>query len=299
MLLEKGYTVIATDKEPNELVNKENYKFVQAEIIDKNKIINFVDGSKINVLIHCACTVDNDYGSIITEKEAADSKQADRYIYKLAADCGATEFFMLSTYQVYAPPAGREPVRENYTLRPYTVYAKLKAESEKAMAAIIKGGRSYKGAILRLAPVYGKNYIPNLHSKIFDFKERVAFLYREGDYGFSFCCINNLVGFIKAILKLEPEEDYTGVYNIADSDLITAQQIVEFERKYHRLGPVIQRKYSSDSVKVSLTAQLLDGKKMKTDYRYLDLSGILSNFKYDNTKAKKYSSFRWNLENIV
>ena len=73
-----------------------------------------------------------------------------------------------------------------------------------------------------------------------------------------------------------------------------AKDIVEFERDFHKLGAVISRNYSADAIKAALANS---GKKPKTDYRYVDLSTLTSNINYDNTKAQRISTFRWNLSN--
>ena len=69
-LLKKGFAVIAVDKEPgiyNE--GKLNYSFVQAAPTDKDEYAEIFEKNEVSVLIHAACTVDNDLGPIITEKE--------------------------------------------------------------------------------------------------------------------------------------------------------------------------------------------------------------------------------------
>lgn len=148
-------------------------------------------------------------------------------------------------------------------------------------------------------PIYTKDYLVNLHSKIYDEKEGCAFIYGYGDYGYSFTCLFNLVDFIAALLNLNSSSNYQGIYNICDSKPIQAKDIVEYERSNHLLGTsgiVMQRNYGADSVKTSVFG-LLGNKAAKTDYRYNDLSVACSNISYDNTKAQRISSFRWKLSN--
>ena len=82
------------------------------------------------------------------------------------------------------------------------------------------------------------------------------------------------------------------------SRLAQAKEIVEFERAARKLGAVIQRNYSADTVKSSVFGfSIVNNKIAKYDYRYNDLSVACSNISYDNTKAQRISTFRWKLSN--
>ncbi|MBQ6034127.1 MAG: NAD(P)-dependent oxidoreductase, partial [Ruminococcus sp.] len=84
-LLKKGFAVIAVDREPgiyNE--GKLNYSFVQADPTDKDAYAEIFENNEVAVLIHAACTVDNDIGPIVTEKEVNEAKQCDKFMYRYA-----------------------------------------------------------------------------------------------------------------------------------------------------------------------------------------------------------------------
>ena len=293
MLLQKGYNVIATDKTVSPFVGQPNFSFMQCDIVDKGKLASLIEGSKIDSLIHLACSVDNDIPSVITDKEIDDSRGTDKYIFKTAVGANIKDILLLSTTQIYATQKTREPIRETADEKPMSYYAEMKADSEKALVNNMKKGNT-KVVIMRAAPIYTRKFPDNLHSKIYDFKDGVAYLYKEGEYGFSFCCLYNLIDFVIGILGHDGSYQYQGVYNIADTRPITARQIVEFEREFHHLGAVIQRNYSTDAVKATISGA---GKRPKTDYRYVDMGTVTSNIYIDNTKAQRISTFRWNLTN--
>lgn len=292
-LLEKGYNIIATDNSPSPFTGQPNYTFIQTHIFDKGKLAPILETGKVDVLLHLACTVDNDFSNEINDKEMADSKAADKFIYKSAVSGGVKDIFILSTTQVYATQKSREPIRETADEKPFTNYAKMKSESEQALAACVKN-TGVKAVSMRLAPIYTKSYVQNLHAMIYDQKEQVAYLYREGAYYFSFCCLYNIVDFILGLFNQDGKYQYQGIYNICDTKPITAKEIVEFEREFHRLGPVIQKNASADSLKAALSSA---GKRPKIDYRYVDPSTITNCVVYDNTKAQRISTFRWKLSN--
>ena len=292
-LLSKGYNVIGTDSKPSPFIGQPNFNFVSAECYDKGKILPIIEGTPLDAVIHLACSVDNDFPSIIGDKEMNDCRGVDKFIYKSVTSRNIKTLIMLSTTQVYAIPKNREPVRETFDEKPTTNYAKMKAESEKAFISCLKKSET-KAVIMRVAPVYTKDYPQNLHDKIYDYKDEVAFLYREGEYAFSFCNLYNLLDFIAGALVQDKNTQYQGIYNVCDTRPISAKEIVEFEREHHHLGAVIQRNYSMDAIKSALPGA---GKRPKMDYRYVDLSTITNNINFDNTKATRMCTFRWKLSN--
>ena len=89
------------------------------------------------------------------------------------------------------------------------------------------------------------------------------------------------------VLSMYRQEE--GIYNLADSRLITAKEIIDYEKEHHRIGAVIQK---SPGMGLSINKG-----KMKTDYRYFDPSITFNNWNIDNTRAKRIAPFRWTLSN--
>lgn len=295
-LLKKGNAVIAVDtQECDYNTGKLNYSFIEAIPTDKNAYAEIFDKNKIDIVIHAACTVDNDLGPIVTNKEMDDSKLCDKFVFRYALEAEVEKFILLSTSQVYEFPKTREPIREDDNLKPTTNYAEMKLNSEKALVSEMKHHKNTMCCILRFAPVYTLKFTDNLTSKITDPKDRTNFVYGSGQYGFQFCCVHNLVDFILCYTKNADDMSYAGVYNVSDKLLITASDIIAFMRTNHRLGPVVQRSSGKDTIAKLL--KKFSNKEEKTNYRYLDLSTIENNNMLDNNKASKLLSFRWNIHN--
>ena len=84
-LLKKGYEVIAVDiEESGYNVGKLHYSSVQCEPTDKNTIAELFEKHDFYAVIHAACTVDNDMGPIVTDKQVKDSAAVDKFIYRYA-----------------------------------------------------------------------------------------------------------------------------------------------------------------------------------------------------------------------
>lgn len=294
-LLQKKHRVIGIDSKPNDFVGKDpNYTFLQCDITDKAAISSLFSQNMGNIqtLVHLACSVDNDIDSYITDDEIKKSKVCDKFIYKAAVDAGVRNIVLLSTTHVYGITKGREPIRETADLKGSSNYVDIKLASEKALTKEVKK-TNVSAVIARVAPIYTSEYTQNLRDKVYDPKEDIAFIYKDGEYGFSFCCVFNLIDFINGVIAI-PSGKYDGIYNVADTRQITAKEILEHERVHHRIGAVIQKSMTGDAIKSFVP---LGKNRQKVDYRYFDPATIYHNWNIDNTKAQRISTFRWSLKN--
>ena len=288
-LLQKKHKVFAVDSKPNEFIGTNpDYSFIQCDITDKNAIEGVIKGNKIDTLVHLACSVDNDIDSLITDDVIKSSKTCDKFLYDAAVSANVTNILLLSTTDVYGMQKGREPIREDTPEKGSSYYADMKLTSEKFLMKAVKKS-NVTPVIARVAPVYTAEYTQNLRDRVYDAKEDVAYIIREGENSFSFCCVFNLIDFINAIVSV-PTVRYEGVFNIADTRMISAKEILDYERDHHRIGAVIQKQPPVNLVPLSK-------QRARTDYRYFDISMALANWYVDNVKAQRISTFRWNLKN--
>ena len=287
-LLHKKHRVFGIDTRKNEFIGTDpNYTFIQCDITDKDAITNVIDSNKIDVVVHLANSVDNDIDPYVTDAEMKKSKICDKFIYAAANKAEVRSFILLSTTAIYGVQKGREPIRETAPEKGNSNYADLKMTSEKIMQKEFKKSETIP-VIARVAPIYDAEYTQNLRDRVFDAKENVAYIFNDGEYGFSFCCVFNLIDFINGIINV-PTGRSEGIYNLADSRLITAKEIIDYEKEHHRIGAVIQK---SPGMGISINKG-----KMKTDYRYFDPSITFNNWNIDNTRAKRIAPFRWTLSN--
>jgi UDP-glucose 4-epimerase len=297
-LLKKGYEVIAVDREEsgyNE--GKLHYSSFQCDPTDKNAIAEVFENNHFDIVIHAACTVDNDLGPIVDDKQMSDSASIDRFLYRYAMTENVKKVILLSTDQVYQFPKTREPIREDSDLKPVTNYARLKYSSEKALLSELQYHRDeVLCCIVRIAPVYTKNFTDNLTAKITDPKDGTNFVFGEGQYGFQMCCVHNLVDFILCYLKNAEGKSSEGFYNVSDKLLISASDIIKFMRENHRLGAVVQRQPAGAIDKIKGLFGV-NNKEERSNYRFLDVGKLENNNMLDNTRASKYASFRWDIHN--
>lgn len=294
--LKKGYEVVAVDKQPSDYnAGKENYTFYEAKPSDKGRYADVFEKHQFDTVIHLACTADNDFGHMITDAEMKENEACNAYIYRFAIAHDVKQFILISTTHVYQMPKTREPLREDDFIKPVSNYGKLKYDSEQTMIKDIGRARGMMVAILRVAPVYSRTFPGNLEAKITDPKDNTKFVYRTGEYGFHMCCIHNLVDFLLTFVQTAEDHSYSGTYNMADKNLTMASEIIEYMKENHRIGVVLQRNPPNTSL--NAIKNLIDNKEMKVNYRFLDFTRILTNNMFDVSKAAKYCSFRWNINN--
>ena len=294
--LKKGYEVVAIDSKSSDYnAGKENYTFYEARPSDKAKFAEVFEQHKFHTVIHAGCTADNDFGHLIGDAEVKENAACNAFIYRFAIAHDVEQFVLISTTQVYQMPKTREPLREDDFVKPVSNYGKLKYESEQTMIKEIGRARGMMVAIVRVAPVYTKDFAGNLEAKITDPKDKTKFVYRTGEYGFHMCCVHNLVDFLLTFIQTAVDHSYNGIYNMADKNLTMASEIIEYMKKNHHIGVVLQRNPPNNNM--SMLKNLMDSKEMKTNYRYLDFSRVLTNNMFDISKAAKYCSFRWNINN--
>ena len=293
-LLKKGNTVIAADKRESDYnKGKEHFYYREAAPSDQGKYGDIFDEFEIEYVVHLACTVDNDLGPVVEKAQAEESAACDKFLYKMAIAKDIKKFIMVSSTQVYKQPENREPVREDEPVKPISTYGKMKANAETAFAGDVRGTKTMICCVIRVPMVYSLNFTENLMSRITDPKDKTIFVFRTGEYGFHMCCIHNISDFIIGFFRQAENLTYSGVYNVADSSLIMASEIVTFMKENHRLGPVLQKTGFSTSLKT----RLFGDPEQKSNYRFLDVTTIDKNFMFDTTKASRICPFRWNIKN--
>jgi UDP-glucose 4-epimerase len=289
--------IIGTDtKSSTYNEGKERYTFVNAGPRDRAVFEDLFKKEKIDILVHCACTADNDLKDIITDNDVKESAIYDDYLYTLAVSSGIKKAILISTSQVYEFPKSREPIRETDRLKLDSNYAKLKRKAEEKFGEAIKANPEVIGAALRVAPIYTNDFSDNLLAKIYDPETDGLFVYYSGDYGFQFCCLHNLVEFIMCYVKYAEDRTYSGLYNIADNNICSAREIISYARARKTYGPAVQRNVGKDKMK-NLIGRLTSKGDQKTNYRYNDMDTFFNNNVLDGTRAKKLCNFKWNIEN--
>lgn len=286
-LIDKRHNIFAVDSDYSGRADDKYYKFRPCDPTDEEAMTDELINNRIDTLIHIAFTVDNDLDPIVTESDMRQSRACDKFIYSAADKAGVKNFILVSTTQVYGIQKGRDPIRESAAEKGSSNYIDMKLMSEKLLLKAFKKSDSV-AVIARLAPIYTADFTDNLRSRVVDDKNGEAYMYKDGSYGYSFCCLYNFLDFVSGIVSI-PQGRYEGLYNICDKNQITAKEILEYEKARGRISAVVQR-----NVPRSVSYNKAKG---RTDYRFFDPDATFANWNVDNTKAQRISTFRWDLRN--
>lgn len=270
--------------------NKNNYHFYKYELSDnKDEIIQLLLRNSFDILIHLGYTVDNDLSEIMTEEIVKKSMDVDSYLYSIAEKAKIKAIILLSTHMAYGSQKKDSHISENFDENPESLYGTMKVESEQTLIAYANKD-VYKGIIIRTCPIYSSTYIENLKSKIFDNEEKCGVIYGNGNYEFSLTHINNLTELICSMVNHIDDKDIQGVYNACDNTPVSAKDISDILIRKNILLPMVQKK------KTGLLSMF---KSKSTDnYREFNPIVITNNITFDNSKAKKYYRFPWDIKGI-
>lgn len=285
-LIDKGHTIYAVDSNYSGRADDKFYKFRPCEPDDEAAMTDEITQNKIDTVIHLAFTTDNDLDTTVTENDMRKSRACDKFIYTAADKAGVKNFILVSTTQVYGIQKGREPIKESAAEKGSSNYIDLKLTSEKLFLKAFKKSDSVP-VIARLAPIYTADFTDNLRSRVVD-DSGTAYMFKEGGYGYSFCCLYNFLDFVSGIVSI-PKGRYEGLYNICDKKMITAKEILDYEKSRGTISEVVQ-KNAPRSVSFNKN-------KARADYRFFDPDSTFANWNVDNTKAQRISTFRWDLNN--
>ncbi len=156
-LLDKGYSVRVLDKliyTDDGLKGLENYgekfEFMRGDVLDVNTLSNAVKG--VGAVVHFAEIVGDPATALDAELTVANNIVAAGALAQVCKYYQVNRFVYASSCSVYGS-ADRDWVDENSELRPVSLYARAKLESEKAVLAL--ADENFQPTILRFATVFG------------------------------------------------------------------------------------------------------------------------------------------------
>lgn len=196
-----------------------------------------------------------------------------------------------STIEVYGE-VNQPIINADTKCNPLSYYAKSKYNAEKYLTDI----NNLEYAILRFTPLYGKDFTLNLDKRIYLINKKIAYYFKDGDYTFDFCSINNVCDTVEYICSKKVKN---GIYVLADKKSISVREIINLKKKYEGLKIVVKLPYRICSILINIMGYLL-GKISKKDV-YLskrNFDKLFSSKQYQPTKLEGFE-IGWNLENTL
>lgn len=231
-LLSSGEKIIGLSLEAESKIRHENLIYYQIDICNKESLEGLFSKHEIDFVIHLAA-IAHETGK---KRCSWDTYYNVNYIgSKNLFECARgrkAKILYTSTVEVYGDNKNNL-LNEDSQCEPVSYYGISKYMSEKEL-------RDMEGVqylILRLAPVYDREFMVDPYKRIYFNEPNIAFIVGNGDYRFHFCSIRNIVDLV---LKWVNMKDFiNGIYNFGDPQTIQAREFIEYEKMSGRAKSVI------------------------------------------------------------
>jgi len=297
--IDKGYYVIGIDRIEPQQEDDRQFEYVKLDITAQDKVKQFFSGLSFDYLIHCAALVHKNSPDLSFNNFMKINYEGTKNIFdsviKSKNKYGLKRAIFFSTIEVYGGEERDEIISEGDECNPISFYGKSKLAAERYLLNLCK---DYKLPIiiLRLSPVYSKDFLRNVKRRVLVGKE--MFFYRVGDgkQKISLCSRNNVIDAVERCI--ESEVSFGEVFNIADNQVYSFNDLLNYFRKL--IGNRITIKIPECIVHlgIKLLSLIFSGRKERLLSIYYKLT---KDNIYSIEKAKKYFGYnpKWNFENTI
>lgn len=233
-------------------VNPASIAWEQADLADLNAETSICEKYSPDIIIHCAGIAHQKIGAVDFAAYIRTNSEATENLAKVAATSNPdVHFVFLSSVSVY----GEDPqitqieqikkknnnnaVGEDSECRPSSDYAHSKLDAEKRLVALSDDGIIYNLTILRLAPVYDREWSFNLDRRVLAPLNMAYIRFGSGLQKMSALARPNLVDFITYLIESKLATDTHGhmgrrkgkntevnVFNVSDAEAYEFNKII-------------------------------------------------------------------------
>jgi len=209
------------------------------------EILDLRNGPDIRSLLHTYCPDVVIHCAGIAHQKLRNSVKADYFVVNTLGTAHLAEaaaeanpgvhFIFLSSISVYGETHGDMAVTETDVCIPTSDYAESKLDAEIRLQTLYGEGKLKKLDMLRLAPVYDKNFCINIEKRVYAPKKLFFLKFGSGEQKMSVLSLENLVGLIRS--RVGREDSWEGgregknpfceTFNVCDKDPVTFKQIID------------------------------------------------------------------------
>jgi nucleoside-diphosphate-sugar epimerase len=279
-----------------------NIVWEQTDLTDFNSATAICEKYSPDVVIHCAGIAHQKIGAVDSATYMRVNSEVTENLAKAATESNpGVCFIFLSSVSVYGEGGKETGDRRTETgdrkdgerqdgdgrtedgeCWPSSDYAKSKLDAEKRLVALYNTGLIHSVVILRLAPVYDRDWSLNLDRRVFALGKLVYLRFGSGSQKMSALARPNLVDFITHILQ---SKDYPKlqIFNVCDANPYEFNTIIKVFKKsgFRPDRPVISVPLSAVWVATRMAGVLLPNKKKWIHSCYDKLA---SDLVFDNGK---------------
>jgi len=211
----------------NRPVNDKNALFVKADLLDLNAIDVLCKNFIPEVVIHTAGIAHQKIGAADSDAYAAVNCIAAENLAKAAAKINPSVYFIfLSSVSVYGEKNLHIPVSEVSECNPSSEYAASKLDAEKRLIALAENGILYNLNILRLGPVYDREWSLNLDRRVPSPMNLAYIRFGSGLRKISALARPNLVDFVCFLIQKEFQTPPVNIFNVCDNKVYEFKEII-------------------------------------------------------------------------
>ncbi|MBN1353118.1 MAG: NAD(P)-dependent oxidoreductase [Candidatus Omnitrophica bacterium] len=219
-LVDEGHDVVCCGRsfgKLGRLLNRVKTAYIRLE--DKNTILETLEREKPEVLYHCAALVE----SSNLDRLRRANVEGTRAVFDACIAGGVKKIIYLSSVAVITGN-NEVPLKEDLPYSATNPYGQSKLEAE--LLAIEYRRKGLKIAILRPCMVYGEGEPHGLPYLVKALKKRLFPVFGKGDNKTHLVSVENVVDVM--VLCLAREEAYEGAYFIADKDILTMKELLDY-----------------------------------------------------------------------
>lgn len=226
--LKKNHQIIGIGKKKNW---NGCHKYYSCDITDKAEIERIFNENKdIEIIIHCAAIAHNKGNDLSKENFMRVNYEATKYLIDFSNKLlKLKNFIFTSTISVYGEKLDKDVYVESDSCDPKSPYAIAKKLSEDYIIENCKSNYT----ILRLAPVYSKDFTLNIErrTKI----KGIPYIVGNGKQKLSLCNIKNINKAVNYIVD-NAESEVNQIYNISDHTIYDFNDLLNFIEANKRIS---------------------------------------------------------------
>jgi nucleoside-diphosphate-sugar epimerase len=220
-----------------------NIIYKTSDLSNQDLVRSICDNNRPDIVIHCAGIAHQKAGTVDKASYMRVNSEVTESLAKAA--CAANpdvHFIFFSTISVYGEDHPVQPVAEGAACTPSSDYAISKLDAEKRLIKLYEQGHLRNLTILRLAPVYDREWSFNLQRRVLSPKKIVFLRFGTGRQKMSALARPNLVEFIEHLLKKSSKDIGMGIMNVCDAEPYEFNNIIKiFKRSgLFQFRPVIK-----------------------------------------------------------
>jgi nucleoside-diphosphate-sugar epimerase len=296
-LINNGHWVTGIDLVPsrNEELNQDPcYRLFLADLTESSTFSE--EFRKVDVLIHCAGLVHKKSHDLSRENYLRVNYHGTKNLLSFLEKGVLSHIIFLSSVSVYGNRSDHIIPDENSETIPEDYYGESKLATEHALREFsCRNGTPF--TILRLSPVYGKDFLLNLVKRIYLPKGVAFYKISSGNQLVSLCSAHNIVDVISQ--NIDNHLLFNQVFNIKDKSDYSINEIIEAFKEMFSEGfkPTIAVPRFLVKSALSCLEAVMPGKAASYQYQ---LSKIALNRIYSCAKAENYGlKLSWNLRDTL